>query len=209
MVKQQIHYNVELRKDTMRDASKDLRVVKTQQAIRKAFEELLTEMDYEKITVKLLCERAMINRKTFYAHYSYLDELLEEYTGMLAEQYLCEVGPSNGIRSLPDRVRRFFLYVPKIPPIAEKMVMSGSGSSFFKRASMVIREKNPGEMSGLERLPEEEQDIITEYLNTGCLIIYRRWVQDGKKTPPEDLAELAVTLICGGVEELIRYIIKR
>ncbi|MBR6323031.1 MAG: TetR/AcrR family transcriptional regulator [Lachnospiraceae bacterium] len=190
----------------MRENSEDLRVVKTQQAIRRAFEELLTEMDYEKITVKLLCERAMINRKTFYAHYAYLDELLEEYISRLAETYLGDVGTSSGISSLPDRVRRFFLYIPKIPPIAEKMVMSCGGAGFFNRVSMVIREKNPSEMCGLEHLPEEEQDIVTEYLNTSCLIIYRRWVQDGKKIPPEKLAELAVMLITGGTGELLKYL---
>ena len=35
-------------------------------------------MDYEKITVRELTDRAMINRKTFYLHYETLDELLEE-----------------------------------------------------------------------------------------------------------------------------------
>lgn len=35
-------------------------------------------MPYNKITVKLLAEKARINRKTFYLHYDTLDELLEE-----------------------------------------------------------------------------------------------------------------------------------
>ena len=56
----------------------DLRVRKTKEAIRRTFEDMICEMDYEKITVKELTDRAMINRKTFYLHYETLDDLLEE-----------------------------------------------------------------------------------------------------------------------------------
>ena len=63
----------------------DLRVKKTHLAIRNAFLELLSEYDYDKITVTMLCERAMINRKTFYAHYAYMDELMAEFMSDLAD----------------------------------------------------------------------------------------------------------------------------
>ncbi len=60
------------------------------------------EMDYEKITVKELCALAMINRKTFYSHYAYLDILLDEYISEIADKYLVEVGPSRGFTSFPN-----------------------------------------------------------------------------------------------------------
>ena len=47
----------------------DLRVKKTERAIRKAFYELMLEKPIPKITVKELAERAEINKTTFYAHY--------------------------------------------------------------------------------------------------------------------------------------------
>ena len=49
--------------------NEDLRVIKTIEGIKSAFEALICEKDYEKITVKELCERARINKKTFYAAY--------------------------------------------------------------------------------------------------------------------------------------------
>lgn len=48
---------------------KDRRVRKTTQAIQTAFAELLTEKSIEDITIKELCERADINKSTFYLHY--------------------------------------------------------------------------------------------------------------------------------------------
>lgn len=45
--------------------NEDLRVQKTIESVKSAFHELILEKDYEKITVKELCERARINKKTF------------------------------------------------------------------------------------------------------------------------------------------------
>ena len=47
----------------------DLRVEKTEKAIRNAFLELRAKRALEKISVKELCQLAEINKSTFYAHY--------------------------------------------------------------------------------------------------------------------------------------------
>ena len=65
----------------------DLRVRKTKEAIRRTFEDMICEMDYEKITVKELTDRAMINRKTFYLHYETLDDLLEELQQEIVDSF--------------------------------------------------------------------------------------------------------------------------
>lgn len=44
----------------------------------KALIELLNKKDYEYITVKEICEKAGVNRSTFYLHYDRIDDLLEE-----------------------------------------------------------------------------------------------------------------------------------
>ena len=56
----------------------DLRVVKTIESIKAAFETLICEKDYEKSTVKELCDQARINKKTFYHYYEDLNALLSE-----------------------------------------------------------------------------------------------------------------------------------
>ena len=47
----------------------DLRIKKTEQAIKNAFIELRAKKPLEKITVKELCSLALINKSTFYSHY--------------------------------------------------------------------------------------------------------------------------------------------
>ena len=56
----------------------DLRVIRTRKAIREAFCSMIMEMDYSDITIKELTRRAMINRNTFYLHYSSIEALLQE-----------------------------------------------------------------------------------------------------------------------------------
>ena len=61
----------------------DIRIRKTEQAIKNAFIELRSKKPLEKITVKELCELAMINKSTFYSHYEdiyALSETMEQET---------------------------------------------------------------------------------------------------------------------------------
>lgn len=48
----------------------DLRVLKTRNAIKNTFKEMVMEKDASDIQIKELAERALIHRKTFYLHYT-------------------------------------------------------------------------------------------------------------------------------------------
>ena len=48
----------------------DARVKYTKMVLKKALLELMQHKPVNKITVKEICERAELNRATFYAHYS-------------------------------------------------------------------------------------------------------------------------------------------
>ena len=56
----------------------DLRVIKTKKNIRDAFLELRKKCSVDEIKVNALCEKAMINKTTFYNHYQDVYELSEE-----------------------------------------------------------------------------------------------------------------------------------
>lgn len=55
----------------------DRRTRKTQEAIFRAFTELLNEKGYEKIRIQDIIDRADVGRSTFYAHYASKEALLE------------------------------------------------------------------------------------------------------------------------------------
>lgn len=56
----------------------DKRVLKTRSAIFNAVFDLSTEKELDKISVVELCERAGINKSTFYLHYNSIDDCLKK-----------------------------------------------------------------------------------------------------------------------------------
>lgn len=54
----------------------DPRYIRTEKILQKTFREMIVEMPYANISVKELMERAGLNKKTFYLHYTDLDALL-------------------------------------------------------------------------------------------------------------------------------------
>lgn len=57
----------------------DLRVIKTLRQIDNALLTLLSDMPFEKITVDLLCQIALVNRSTFYKYYKSKFDLMDQY----------------------------------------------------------------------------------------------------------------------------------
>lgn len=56
----------------------DLRIIKTESSLKNALCNLVKEKDFEKISVKDICEAARINRITFYDHYKDKYDLLND-----------------------------------------------------------------------------------------------------------------------------------
>ncbi len=69
----------------------DRRIHKTKNAVKKAFEELLHEKDFDRITVTEICDKADISRITFYAHYedkfAMIDEIFSDMLDWATERY--------------------------------------------------------------------------------------------------------------------------
>src|SRR5690348_12493547 len=63
----------------MQNSSEDLRVRRTRMALQKAMIELTVEKGFAGLTVGDICERAMVNRATFYRHYQDKYDLLERF----------------------------------------------------------------------------------------------------------------------------------
>ncbi len=67
--------------------NRDLRVVKTRRIIRGTFMSLLSEKPMSDITISELCQRAEINRKTFYRHYAALSDVAAELENEILDEF--------------------------------------------------------------------------------------------------------------------------
>ena len=87
----------------------DLRIVKTKKAIREAFLALRREYALDQVKVKDLCDRAIINKTTFYKHYDDIyalekeleEEAINKVMAAFSEKMDLFVHPQQFIRGLP------------------------------------------------------------------------------------------------------------
>ena len=91
----------------------DLRILRTQKAIKDAFIILLSKHPYEKIAVQDIIDTALVNRATFYRHYSgksdlagkMIHEFKTQVNALIAERFSGEVGNlSEFVRHMHDKL---------------------------------------------------------------------------------------------------------
>lgn len=68
-------------------AKEDLRIIKTLESIDNALLDSLKKKPFNKITVGMLCEKARINRTTFYKHYRDKYDLLDDYISRIMSEF--------------------------------------------------------------------------------------------------------------------------
>lgn len=68
--------------------SKDIRIIKTKKNIEDTFLNLIKEKPFSDITIKDICDDAMISRSTFYAHYKDKYDLLEYFFEKIISNFI-------------------------------------------------------------------------------------------------------------------------
>ncbi|MCM1046854.1 MAG: TetR/AcrR family transcriptional regulator [Clostridiales bacterium] len=107
----------------------DMRIIKTQNSIINAFLSLRAKKEIEKITIKELCEKAMINKSTFYSHYSDIYDLSEYLESKVASEIVANLERPEDIFTKPEEFNRelFYAYISQESLI--QTLFSGSRSS--------------------------------------------------------------------------------
>ncbi len=84
----------------------DPRVVRTEASIREAFIRLVEERGFARVSVKDICERADINRNTFYLHFTDKDDLMMRILQGILEAQVAPIASlsSNLSSASPDEV---------------------------------------------------------------------------------------------------------
>lgn len=192
-------------KTMKREPQNDLRYIKTERLIQETFREMLRDMDYAQITIKELTERAMINRKTFYLHYSSLDELLAALQTQLYHKILESTCGLSLPKDFGRIIREMFLFIEHTDPIGQKILDSQGNYPYEKSPAshtnkMLFHRYETD--SALFKYTPSERKIIDAYVDGSVSNIYSQWVADGKKIPIERMIALTTQLIAYGLSAL-------
>jgi AcrR family transcriptional regulator len=167
----------------------DRRIAKSQEAIKKAVIELMTEKSFDDITIQDISDRANVNRGTIYLHYldkfDLLDKLMEEHINQLRD--ICESGNDS---EWIEATLIFFEYFESNYLFFSTMLASKGAPSFRSRfLGFLIKEfkdwvdTTNGKNHGLS------EDVIVKFVANAYVGVVESWLKDGMLSPPHVMAK--------------------
>ncbi|KAB2332286.1 TetR/AcrR family transcriptional regulator [Cytobacillus depressus] len=173
----------------------DRRILKSQEAIKKAFIELMSEKNFDRITIQDISDKANVGRRTIYHHYmdkfDLLDKLIEEHINRLRD--LCdsasEIDFVNANRIWFEYFESNFLFF--------STMLTNKGVPLFRNRFLeyVVKElKNEvnvteGKNYGLS------EDFIVQFFGVAIVGSVEWWFKNGMPYPPHVMAEQAGILL--------------
>ncbi len=180
--------------------TEDLRVQKTIEAIRTVFEKMICEMDYHEMTVKELCERAKINKKTFYRYYPTMDDLLLELQMEISSEYIEQISHYRLPEELDKVNEAFFCYSVSRGEVYEKITCASGYVHIRNTMIDRVNERTWKKSAWFNNIPEWQRHLLIVYVQYTIIEMYKQWVADGKKAPLEEVIKLSNKLICTGID---------
>ena len=174
----------------------DLRVTKTLEAIDTTFRSMMLEKGFAAITVRELCERARINKKTFYRYYETLEDLLAEVMATYAAAWRKRTGHLRMPEDIEEVTREFFRFGAEQDSLYDAITCDPAWDAIQRS----LQDDASGEH--VENVPmgytSERWHLVYAWQSGAALNMYRAWVADGKAIPIDEVADLAARLVCDG-----------
>lgn len=167
----------------------DRRILKSQEAIKKAMIELMGEKSFDEITIQDISDTANVSRGTIYLHYmdkyDLLEKIIEEHINKMRE--ICE---STAEEEFKEANLHWFKYLESHYLFFSTMLAS-KGAPYFRNQflNFLIEEFKDevnikeGKNKGLN------EDVILQFIVTSYVGIVEWWFKNGMPYSPEVMAE--------------------
>jgi AcrR family transcriptional regulator len=184
----------------------DRRVRKTRDVLRKNLINLMKDKNINSITVKELCEKADINRGTFYLHYKDVFHMLEEIEKELFEEFQdmilsYEISPDK-IETKPI-LQDIFTFIAQNSDFCMVVLCERGDMVFVKKIVSVIYEKGYIDWSSIFKT--KDKDLFDKYYSFilyGAIGLIDYWVRNGLKESPEYMATLTENIVLNGLKSV-------
>lgn len=186
----------------MKAEKTDRRVKYTRLLLRESLIRLMQTHHISKISIKMLCEDADVNRSTFYAHYSDQYDLLRQ----LEREVVAEFGNQLSKHAMIVQTGNTVEILTELLEYAVKNVdlfrvlLSENGDSEFNRDIMSLaQEQIIRNLRNDQNLDQRMSEYLQCFVSTGALKMLQKWIQEGTVETPRQMAELTSRLLYNGV----------
>jgi AcrR family transcriptional regulator len=178
----------------------DLRVRRTHKLLWEALMIELSEGAFDEITVKDICERAMVHRTTFYKHYEDKYALLEQGMRQMYDALLAEVKMPSSAFSVDDplpSVTRFFIHVVERQQFYKLMLCGEGFGRFQKLIKEYIAKLDENKMSALAPANPSlavPPAVHAQFLSGAFISILVWWLENDMPLSPAQMARYFLSL---------------
>lgn len=177
----------------------DRRVKYTKMVLEESLITLMEKKDISKITIKEICEKADINRSTFYAHYRDQYDLLRK----IENKFLADIQAylENFDKKYTEDIllitEKIFQYIRKNARICRLLLSERGDFTFQKKIMKLVYDLIISEITGNNKITKEDAEYVYSFTVSGCVGFVQKWLDDGMKKSPRYMAETIVNLILG------------
>ena len=164
----------------------------TKKLFRTALVELMQEKPYHKITIKEICDRADLNRTTFYLHYEDQNHLLNEIINQIEKNMTEYISASSGEEDRIQRLTKYLEYVKENVAIYCLFMRSDDDGGARTRIITDILSEMRYDLPQLGS--PEESAYVYRFVIEGTISMIFRWIDNGFDLSNEELARLIFNL---------------
>jgi AcrR family transcriptional regulator len=173
----------------------DRRITKSQEAIKKAVTELMSEKSFDDITIQDIADRADVNRGTIYLHYmdkyDLLDKMIEEHMNNLQE--LCQ---SASEMTFQEGNYVWFEYFERNYLFFSTLLESKGAPYFRSRFLKLVIEEYKAEVDVTEgKNVGINEDVILQFFGSAIVGAVEWWFKNGMPLPANVMAEQTGALL--------------
>lgn len=167
----------------------DRRNYKTEKAFTEALFHFLKEKNFNKITVRELCEYADMNRGTFYLHYLDIYDLMDKTEQKMLDEIFDD--ESGEYRSLPTYVLKTFEYIKSHKDIFKMMLTGYNINGFVNKLGKRLSERTTHVLPKVVKNYDEKiaENVILFYVGGAASLIYGWVVDNDCEIPAETLMQ--------------------
>lgn len=170
------------------DKKENQRVRLTKLMLKDALVDLLEKTPLQQITITEICERAEINRTTFYKYYSSECDLYADIENDFIT--ILEINLANG----PEKsLEKLLNLISNNRKMATVLLNNSSVETLSQRIFSLPAIINYMNLKQLDKTPYNEE--ISSFLFNGSYALIKKWINTGFLIPPKELSVLMIDLI--------------
>ena len=170
----------------------DTRVQYTKAVLKKALLAILTEKPVNRVTVKEVCDKAKINRGTFYLHYSSPYDLLKEIENDFITDHLEFFSPYLKDSAGEKDVRQLaglFQCILENPDLCRILMGPNGDPQFMISMRKVVKEGVLDEwQKEFPHYAREDLSFVFEFVFPGATNLILQWIEDSRGVSVDELA---------------------